>query len=189
MQTSFRDNVLSKNRLLLNLTLLWAMGTTIALMVLTVLCAYVMVHKETHWLPVCTGSEFSIGESAYSPAYLKEMTLKVADLRLTYSTSTIESRYAMLLELVPSNHQEAFKRLLDSERETVAAKNISSVFYAEKVTVDVKKAKGLVQGLLHRASHGLQLNPEHKTYQFQFSFRNGLLGLESIKEVADATQH
>lgn len=185
MQTSYRDNAVLRNRLLLKLTLLWAMGSTLAVIVLTLLCFYLVKHQETHWLPVCVGDEFSIGGGSYSPQYLKEMTQKAADLRLTYNPETIESRYKMLTHLIPLNHQEAFKHLLDSEKTTVLSKNISSVFYAENVSVDVQHATGKIEGELVRTSHGLQLNPKHKAYLLQFSFKNGLLGLESIKEIVN----
>ena len=186
MQTSWRDNAVAKNRLILKLTLLWAMSSSVAVIVLTALCYYALEHRQTHWLPVCAGGEFIIGNSDYSPEYLKKMTEKVADLRLTYNPETIESRNTTLIHLIPANHQEAFKQLLDAERETVIKKNISSVFYAEHVTVDIKSHQGQINGLLYRTSHGLQLSPKHKTYNLQFSFNNGLLGLESVKEISNA---
>ena len=186
MQTSWRDNAVAKNRLMLKLTLLWAMSSSVAVVVLAALCYYTVEHRQIHWLPVCTGGEFSIGDSAYSPEYLKKMTEKAADLRLTYNPETIESRNTTLIHLIPANHQEAFKRLLDAERDTVVKKNISSVFYAEHVSVDIKLNQGQIDGLLYRSSHGLQLSPKHKTYNLQFSFNNGLLGLESVKEIKNA---
>jgi conjugal transfer pilus assembly protein TraE len=78
---------------------------------------------------------------------------------------------------------------LNIEITTVHEKNISSVFYAEKVAVDVAHHQGQISGLLYRTSHGLQLNPQHETYQIQFSFAHGLLSLNSIKEASDATHH
>lgn len=189
MQTSFRDNAIAKNHFLLRIMLLWALCTTAAVIVMSGLCFYVVTHKQTHWLPICTGSEFSIGDSAFSPTYLKEMTQKAADLRLTYNPETIESRHKTLSHLIPANHLDAFKRLLDAEKNTVLSKNISSVFYAEEVLVDVQHATGKIKGQLVRTSHGLQLKPQHKTYLLQFSFKNGLLGLESIKELIDETRH
>ena len=186
MQTSFRDHALAKNRLLLKVLLMWAISATAAVMVLSFACAYAFQHKEVHWLPMCTGAEFSISDRTYSPAYLKEMTEKVADLRLTYSPETVASRNATLLRTIPANHQEAFKKQLLSEQKTVQDKNISSVFYAEKVSVDVSQTQGKITGLLHRTSHGLQLSPKRKTYQLQFVFKNGLLGLQSMKEINDA---
>ena len=186
MQTSWRDNAVAKNKLLLKLTLLWAGSSSVVAVVLAFLCYYALTHRQIHWLPVCTGSEFSIGDSAYSPEYLKKMTEKVADLRLTYNPETIESRNATLIHLIPANHQEAFKKVLDAERETVVKKNISSVFYAEHVSVDIKHNQGRIDGLLYRTSHGLQLSPKHKQYTLQFSFKNGLLGLESVKEISNA---
>lgn len=114
------------------------------------------------------------------------MTQKVADLRLTYNPETIDARYAMLIHLIPANHQEAFKKLLDVESKTVHDKNVSSVFYSEKVAVDVTQHQGQIEGLLYRTSHGLQLTPQRKTYRLQFSFNNGLLSLASIQEIHDA---
>lgn len=189
METSFRDNAVLRNRLLLKLMFLWALGGTVVSLLLTTLCFYTFLHHETHWLPVCTGGEFSISDATFSPEYLKEMTQKAADLRLTYNPETIEARYTLLSHLIPANHQEAFNHLLETEKATVKSKNISSVFYAENVSVDVSHARGKIEGTLVRVSHGLQLNPQHKVYLLQFSFKNGLLGLESIKEIADATRH
>ena len=189
MQTSFRDHAIAKNRLLFKLTLLWAIATTVAVLALSALCCYAMLHRQVHWLPICTQTEFSIGESAYSPSYLKQMTEKVADLRLTYNPETIDARYAMLIHLLPANYQESFKKLLDTEITTVHEKGISSVFYAEQIAVDISHHQGQIAGLLYRTSHGLQLNPQHKTYQIQFSFNHGLLALNSIKEISDAKHH
>lgn len=186
MQTSWRDNAVAKHKLLLKLTLAWAMSASVGVVILASFCFYAITHRQIHWLPVCTGSEFSIGDAAYSPEYLKKMTEKVADLRLTYNPETIESRNTVLIHLIPANHQEAFKRVLDTERKTVVDKNISSVFYAEHVSVDLKLNQGQIDGLLYRTSHGLQLQPKHKTYTIQFSFKNGLLGLESVKEMSNA---
>ncbi len=189
MQTSFRDNAVTRNRVLLKLTLIWAMGSTVAVISLTFLCFYLVMHKQTHWLPLCTGAEFSMSDSAYSASYLKEMTQKAADLRLTYNPETIEARFLTLSHLIPANHQEALNRLLDSEKTTVIKKNMSSVFYADAIAVDVQHAQGRISGQLIRTSHGLQLSPKPKTYLLQFSFNNGLLNLLSIKEIVDATRH
>ena len=63
MQTSFRDNAIGRNRLLFKLTLLWAMSSTLAVIVLACLCFYVVGHQQTHWLPVCTSADFSIGST------------------------------------------------------------------------------------------------------------------------------
>ena len=183
MKTSFRDNAIAKNRLLLRLTLIWALSGTFAVIVLAALNFYTLLHRQVHWLPVCTGAEFSIGDKAYSPEYLKEMTQKVTDLRLTYNPETIDARYTMLSHLIPARYQQSFSKLLDAERKTVHEKNVSSVFYGEKVSVDVAKNQGQMEGLLYRTSHGLQLKHQRKTYRVQFSFKNGLLSLVSIQEV------
>lgn len=187
MDTTYRDNAIEKNRLLLRLTLVWALSSTLAVMVLAILSFYTLTHRQVHWLPVCTGAEFSLGDGNYSPEYLKQMTQKAADLRLTYSPQTIDGRYKMLSQLIPANLQQSFTKILESERKTVHDKNISSVFYAQKVDVDMTNHKGQIEGLLHRTSHGLQLKPEKKAYQLEFSFTQGLLNLVSMQEVQNAS--
>ncbi|HHI9989713.1 TPA: TraE/TraK family type IV conjugative transfer system protein [Legionella pneumophila] len=186
MDTKFRDNAIAKNRLLLKMTLVWAISCTCAVLVLAFLCFYTLTHRQVHWLPLCTGSEFSIGEHDYSASYLHEMTQKAIDLRLTYNPETIDARYATLSHMVGANLQDSFKKILDSERTTVHEKNISSVFYAQKIAVNTAEEQGRVEGLLYRTSHGLQLKPQRKVYLVHFSFHHGLLSLKSILEVADA---
>jgi conjugal transfer pilus assembly protein TraE len=185
METTFRDDAIARTRLMLKLAIAWGFSSSLAVIALSVLCWYAVKHRETHWLPLCTGSELSIGERSYSPSYLKEMTLKVADLRLTYNPETINPRYEQLVHLVPANQQEAFKKVLEPEVATVKEKNISSVFYTEKVEVDVAKHAARIEGLLYRTSHHLQLNPERKIFVLQFSFSNGLLWPQSIKEISE----
>ncbi|HHF0526705.1 TPA: TraE/TraK family type IV conjugative transfer system protein [Legionella anisa] len=187
MNTSYRDNAIAKNRLLLKFSLAWALSSSSAVLVLACVCFYSLTHRQVHWLPVCTGEEFSIGQHTYSATYLKEMTEKCADLRLTYNPETIDARYAILAHLIKPNVFDAFTRLLDEERKTVHEKNISSVFYSENISVDIAHHQGQIEGLLYRTSHGLQLAPEHKKYRLQFSFQNGLLALSSIQEIHDAT--
>lgn len=186
MNTLYRDNAIAKNKFLLRLSLAWALSSSTAVLVLAGVCFYSLTHRQVHWLPLCTGEEFSIGQHAYSASYLKEMTVKAADLRLTYNPETIDARYTMLTHLIQPNVQEVFSRLLDEERKTVHDKNISSVFYSENISVDVAHHQGQIEGLLHRTSHGLHLVPERKVYLLQFSFQNGLLTLSSIQEIRDA---
>ena len=185
MKTSFRDHALAKQQWLLKFTLLWALSSTLAVIVLSVTCGYALTHRQVHWLPVCTSGEFSVGERDYSAAYLQQMTQKVADLRLTFNPETIDSRYESLLLLTPISQQNAYRRVLDADIATVHEKNSSSAFYTEYVSVDVAHHQGRVSGLLHRTSHGLALTPKHKTYELQFSFASGQLNLESIKEIPD----
>lgn len=128
MNTSYRDNAIAKNRLLLKFSLAWALSSSSAVLVLACVCFYSLTHRQVHWLPVCTGEEFSIGQHTYSATYLKEMTEKCADLRLTYNPETIDARYAILAHLIKPNVFDAFTRLLDEERKTVHEKTLARYF-------------------------------------------------------------
>ncbi|HHF7349660.1 TPA: TraE/TraK family type IV conjugative transfer system protein [Legionella feeleii] len=187
MDILYRDDVIARTRLLLKWVLAWAISSSLAVVTLSLLCAYVVKHRQTHWLPLCTGSEFNIGETAYSPGYLKDLALKVIDLRLTYSPDTIEARVEQLVHLIPADFQRHFKRRLEEEVRTVQEKNISSVFYADvdHIEIDISHHQGRVAGVLHRTSHGLPLKEERKTYLLQFALKSGLLMLQSIKEVSE----
>lgn len=185
MDTSFRDNAIERCQLLLKMALAWALSMSIVVIILSGLSFYAFKHKQVHWLPVCTASAFSLGETAYSPSYLKEMSKKVMDLRMTYNPETVASRFVSLLHLIPVERQEDFKKILDEEVKTVQNKNISSVFYEEVIAVDSKLHTAKVKGYLHRTRAGLQIKPQYKLYQIQFAFKDGMLWPRSIQEIQD----
>ncbi|STX81255.1 conjugative transfer protein TraE [Legionella busanensis] len=183
MDIKFRDDAISKNRLVLRITFIWALVSSCSLLVVTVMSFHAFKHQKMLWLPVCSPTDFSISETDYSPGYLKEMAKKVIDLRLTYNPETIESHYKMLANLTMSNYQEQINRLLSHEIASVKKKSISSVFYTDKVSVDTKHHEALVSGFLHRTSHGLALEPSYRQYKLSFAFKNGELSPISIIEV------
>ena len=185
MDTNVRDNALAKSRLLLNLTLIWALGSSLLAIILVFLCSYLVLHKETHWIPICVSEKFQISEKSYSPSYLKDMAERVVDLRLTYNKDNTQSRFNTLLMLTDVAHQGAFKELLDNEQKTIENKDVSSVFYVNETSVDITHQKAQVRGVLHQASRGIALKPEFKIYELKFSYKSGLLGLLSMQEVND----
>ncbi len=183
MNREFRDNVLLKNKVLLNVALAWACSATLAVLILGALSFYVVNNKETHWLPICTEEGLFLSNSSYSPSYIKEMTKKVIQLRLTYNPETVAQRFDSLVHLIPASHQEAFKQLLNTEIEVAKDKNISSVFYEEAIEIDVANLQAKVKGVLNRTSHGLQVKPQLKVYLVTFAYQKGLMWPKSIKEV------
>lgn len=183
MDTNYRDDAILRARLLLNMTLVWAISVSVAVIILAGLCWYAFKHKSVHWLPVCASAEFSVSDMDYSPSYLKGMTKKVMNLRLTYNPETVQARFLSLLHLMPANRQEGFKKILDEDAQVILEKNISSVFYEEDIAVDVKLHQAKIKGFLYRTSHGLEVKPQYKTYLVTFGFKNGVLWPESVKEV------
>lgn len=135
MNSVFRDNVLSKNKVLLHLTLAWAVTATLAVLILGGLCVYVVNNKETHWLPICTEDGYFLSNSSFSPSYIKDMTKKVIQLRLTYNPDTVAARFASLAHLIPASHQEAFKTILDSESAVVKEKTLVPYFMKRTFTL------------------------------------------------------
>lgn len=135
MNRVFRDNVLSKNKVLLHLTLAWAVTSTIAVFILGGLCVHVVNNKETHWLPICTEDGYFLSNSSFSPSYIKDMTKKVLQLRLTYNPDTVAARFASLVHLIPASHQEAFKTILDSESLVVKEKILVPCFMKRTFTL------------------------------------------------------
>lgn len=185
MKTSIRDNAILKSRLLLNIAFVWALSSSLGVVILGALCFYAFKHQQIHWLPVCSDSGFSLSNSSYSPSYLKGMAKKVIDLRLTYNPETVATRFESLIHLIPAEKQEVFKKMLDLEAKTVKEKNISSVFYEEAIAVDVNKGQAKIKGFLNRTSHGLQIRPAYKAYLLTFSFKNGVMWPNSVKEIRD----
>lgn len=85
MNINFRNNQLSKQRMMILMSLCWAISATLGVVLLGSLCLYLVKNQQTHWLPVCTESELVIGPSSYTPSYVKEMAKKIMNLRLTYN--------------------------------------------------------------------------------------------------------
>jgi len=185
MDLRLRDDAIAKNRVLLRISLIWAILSSFSLIIISSLCFYAFNHKQSYWLPVCTASELSIGGSSYSASYMREMTLKIATLRLTYSPNTINERYEALIHLADASKQESLKKILDDEIKLIKKKNISSVFYSDGVKVDSKHHIAKITGMLQRTIHDLSVKAQRKTYLIQFSFNNGLLSVVSIKEQKD----
>lgn len=183
MDIKFRDDAIAKNRMVLRITFIWAMVSSLSLLVISVMSFQAFKHQKTRWLPVCSSTDFSISEVDYSPGYLKEMAKKVIDLRLTYNPETIESHYKTLVNLTSGQHQEKINKILSDEIDAVKRRNISSVFYTDKISVDTKHHLALISGYLHRTSHGLALKAQYKQYKIVFSFRNGELSPVSVTEV------
>lgn len=184
MNRLFRDNIVLKNRILLNLILAWAISATSAVFILGGICLYVVKNKETHWLPICTEDGFYLGNSSYSPSYIREMTKKVMQLRLTYNPENVESRFYSLVHLIPASHQEVFKKLLDAEARVAKEKNISSVFYEkDDMEIDISNSTVKVKGTLNRTSRGLEVKPQRKEYLVQFAYKQGMMWPQAIQEI------
>jgi len=183
MDTKFRDDAVSKYRLSLRIAFIWAITSSIILCAVLFSGLYYIKHQKTRWLPICTTTDFYIGESGYSPSYLREMSRKVSELRLSYNPETIDARYQQLIHLAPIKTQRTLTQILDEEIKVVKEKNISSAFYSDRILVDSKHHKARVSGFLHRSSRGLVIKPEYKSYDIQFSFKHGELSPVSILEV------
>lgn len=182
MDLRLRDDAIAKNRVLLRVSLIWAILSSVGLIISSSLCFYAFNHKQSYWLPICTTSELSIGGSSYSASYMREMTLKVANLRLTYSPHTINERYETLVHLADASKQEELKQILDNDMAFVKKKNISSVFYSDGIRVDTKHHLAKITGMLQRTIHDLSVKSQRKTYLIQYAFNNGLLSVISVKE-------
>lgn len=183
MDIKLRDDVITKNKLLLRLTFTWALMSSVSLLLVSMLSFNALKNKKTHWLPICTSSELSIGEADYSPSYLREMVKKVINLRLSYNPQTIESRYQTLLQLTPGERQADLRQLLNEEIGVVKEKNISSSFYDDNIQVDPKTHSAMVTGYLQRSSRGLAIKPIYKRYTLTFQFHHGELSPLSIREM------
>lgn len=185
MDTRFRDNTIAKNRLILRLALIWAASSSLIALVLTTLCFYVVLHKETHWLPMCSSGQYQISQKYMSPNYIRDIAERVVDLRLTYNKDTVESRFDALLMLVEVGHMESLKNLLKDEQKTIVDKDIASVFYVQGIALDIPHQKAKVHGKLAQASHGIALPDAIKTYELTYTYKSGLISILSMKEVTD----
>lgn len=185
MDIRFRDNTLAQNRLILRLTFIWALSSSLIAIILVFLCVYINSSRETHWLPMCLSGQYQISQRHASPNYIKDVIEHAIDLRLTYNKDTVESRFDAFLMLVAPNQVESLKALLKEEQKTIIAKDIASVFYIERITLDVSKHKAVAHGKLVETSHAVTLPDAHKVYELSYQYHAGLISILSMKEVHD----
>lgn len=164
---------------------MWAISTSVVAVILAGLCFYMLLHKETHWLPMCSSGQYQISQQTMSPNYIRDIVERVVDLRLTYNKDTVESRFNALLMLVEPSHIESLKGLLNDEQKIIVAKNIASVFYVDTIALDIAHQTAKIHGVLIQTSHGIALPDAIKTYELTYSYKSGLISILSMKEVAD----
>lgn len=184
MHIRLRDDLLSKQRLVFRITLLWATTSSITLLVLILAWSSSLKHQKIYLLPLSADS-YVLSDTTYSASYLKDMAEKVIDLRFSFNPQSIKGRYETLSNLTAIPVRQAISSLLKEEQESALEKNVSSAFYIEKTQTNTKQHEAVVSGYLHRSSHHLEIKPLFKKYRLRFEFKQGHLNLLSIQEVDD----
>lgn len=184
MDMQKRGNIIARQKKMMRIVFAWAISSSIALVVMSLLCGYAFLSRPIKLVPM-TGREMSISDMAYSPEYLVESAKKIAQLRFTFNVDTIKQQYAELVNITQIKYQDPLKEKLKQEISVVNHKEITSVFYIKNIKVDLPNNSAVVTGELDRSSHGVPLKSEIKSYKIQFAFK-GTLALESIKEVKNA---
>ena len=157
---------------------------SLVLNVLLVLFLFSMLGRErTIVVPPEIQKPFWVTSHQVSPEYLSEMLLFLASLSFNVTASNAAMQHSVLLRYVDPSYYETLKLKLFEIEERLKKEHVSTVFYPASVKVDSKKFIGEVSGDLQCSIGDLQLPPRHVTYQFMFSYKNGLLRITSFPEV------
>jgi conjugal transfer pilus assembly protein TraE len=182
MKTQVRDDAILKNERLVRILTVAVLSEAVAILGLIALCLYSLSVKQTIYQPTLMGQPYTLSAKAVSPNYLKGMATDVMQLRLTFNADTVVARYARLLALVAPDSLSTVRKTLNTEIGVVKSRKLQSVFYQEKVAVDMKTMAVNVTGNLQRIDDGVVLGLVKKTYLLKFNYVHGTLQIVSITE-------
>lgn len=181
MKTSVRDDAIAQTKQLLAVMKIACLALSLAVMVLSGLCFYAFFSKEVVYQPAMSGA-YTLSERHFSPSYLKAMASDFMQLRLTWNPQTITPRYQQLMSMVSPSQASQVRQALNQEIKAVQQRKMTSVFYEDRVQVDVSHDEAKVSGSLQRLDDGVLLPSIPKTYVLQFHYVAGTLELVSITD-------
>jgi conjugal transfer pilus assembly protein TraE len=126
---------------------------------------------------------FWVTNNAVSPTYLTQMTTFFLALRLSVTSSNVDSQYAELLNYVSPSVSGPLQVALQKEAEQIQSEAISSVFYPKDMTADPDHLTVTVDGDLVRYVGEAKLPVKPMTYIVHYEYRLGRLLILSFEQV------
>jgi conjugal transfer pilus assembly protein TraE len=135
-------------------------------------------------VPPTIQSKFSVSGTQVSDAYLRQMALYLAYLKLNVTPKTITTSHAIFENYVDSSIYGQVQSDLTRESKSVINGDISAYFNPTSILVDSTKLSVELTGYLNKSVGKRKLPQETVKYLIQFSYKAGqlhLMGMEKIK--------
>jgi len=133
-------------------------------------------------VPPSVEKEFWIEGKKFSPAYLEQFGVFLAQLLLNKSPESISLQNRILLRFIAPDYLPVFKRALQKEKDEMIQKDLSYLFFPDQVQVFPDKKQIVLEG--NRIAYlgtEIFLN-EKQRYILNFAFARGSLLLKELKK-------
>ncbi len=128
---------------------------------------------------------FWVDNSQVSPEYLTEMTIFLAQLRLTVTPTSAEYQRETLLRYTDASFYGGFKNELVAEADHLTKSHLSLAFYPTNIMVDSQNLNARITGDLISTIGNAPLPAARVIYQVRYRYINGQLRLQSFQELED----
>lgn len=174
------SNLWAENRLLKFAILIIAISSVAS----AALSIYAIDREKVVILPPVVDERIVISGNDVNEAYIRLFARYSTSLFLNYSPATFSSQAGDLLKLAaPDFFQSLHKQLLGLQ-DTIKQLQVSSVFYPQRITVNLDKKEVTVQGMRRQEAQHSIIDEDTRVYKIKYAIIHGRFFLEGIKNVS-----
>lgn len=172
------SNLWAENRLLKFAILIIAISSVAS----AALSIYAIDREKVIILPPVVDERIVISGNDVNEGYIKLFTRYSTSLFLNYSPASFKNQAGDLLQLAsPEFFQSLHKQLLNLE-DTITKLQVSSVFYPERITVNLNKKEVTVQGMRRQYAQHSLIDEGIRMYKIKYTIIHGRFFLEAITD-------
>lgn len=138
--------------------------------------------ERTIVVPATVEKEFWIEGNRYSPSYLEQFGIFLAQLLLNKSPASVSLQNKILLEHVSPGSYPTFKKALEDEMREMQAKDLTYLFFPKNVRVNPKEKSVHFEGERVTFLGTEKLLTEMQKYILHLDAKKGALLLKGIKK-------
>lgn len=180
-KTYLNNQLTAKQRLQV---LLGVIITLMALLLLSVGLNYRLANRvAVRLVPMNLTQPVTISSTSVDANYLSMMAISVANLKLNVTPSTAKKQFTLLSAFISPGDVVSLNKVLQRDAKTIKTTGLTSSFAISDVQVNTHSLTVVLTGVLSRFEGGLALTPITTHVQVTFTNQNGVLQLQSFREV------
>jgi len=174
------SNLWAENRLLKFAILIIAISSVAS----AALSIYAIDREKVIILPPVVDERIVISGNEVNEAYIKLFARYSTTLFLNYSATSFKNQAGDLLQLASPDFFQSLRKQLLSLQDTIKQLQVSSVFYPERITVNLNEKEVTVQGMRRQYAQHSLIEEGIQTYNLKYAIIHGRFFLENIKNVS-----
>lgn len=175
---NFWEKLLTENRIYQIVII----ALVIVIIVEGILINSLFKEKQVVILPPKIEKEFWVAGDKLSTSYLEQVAYYIADRVLSVSPATVDQSFDAILPFLTTD-PEAVKSIqssLNLQAKKIKENDIYQIFYPMRFSVDEKRHKMYVEGMLRKMTGSTYIGQEKVILELFFTVKNGRLLITSI---------